>query len=79
VLRTNPAVCMEGDEYEPRNWCSVIVWANAVLARTLLRSRFGGRQRRPDRDSANAPSPVAFRIRSRSATGRRASHLVKDS
>lgn len=83
MLRTDPAVCMEVDEYEPGSWCSVILWGryeeltgeDALLARTLLRERFGSRSR-PQQSSADAPGPVAFRIRCDHATGRRVSHVV---
>ena len=83
MLRANPAVCVEVDEYEPGTWCSVVLWGDyeelegedALLARALLRSRFGDRRRAHD-ESTGTQRPVAFRIRCRRATGRRVSHVV---
>lgn len=78
MMRANPEVCFEVDEYEAGNWRSVILEgvyeelegtaAEAALA--LLVQRFVGR-RRDAAGSGTGRKPVAFRIRSTHATGRR--------
>lgn len=78
MMRANPDVCFETDEYLPGGtWRSVIVdglyeeldgnAADAALA--LLVARFRG-TRRSDR-ARSSRSPVAFRIRARSVSGRK--------
>ena len=83
MMRANPAVCFEVDEYDAGSWRSVIVEgvyeelegdaAQAALA--LLVERFAGRRRRSDAadsgDRAAGRTPVAFRIRAERVTGRR--------
>jgi len=83
MMRENPRVCLEVDEYLPGgSWRSVIVdgvyeeldGEGAERARELLVERLGGR--RPsaaEGGGSEAPTPVAFRIRSVEATGRRVS------
>ena len=79
MMRANPEVCFEVDEYEPDgSWRSVIVdgvfeelegsAAEAVLA--LLVQRFVGR-RRETAGRVAGRKPVAFRIRATSVSGRR--------
>ena len=81
MMRANPEVCFEVDEYEPDgSWRSVIVdgifeeleggAAEAALA--LLVERFVGRRREATAHAAGR-KPVAFRIRCTRATGRRVS------
>jgi uncharacterized protein len=81
MMRANPEVCFEVDEYEPDgSWRSVIAdgvfeelegsAADAVLA--LLAQRFVGR-RREMAGRATGRKPVAFRIRCTHVTGRRVS------
>jgi len=79
MMRANPEVCFEVDEYDPDSgsWRSVIVEgayeeldstaAERVLA--LLVERFG-RSREANR-KRSTHAPVAFRIRARTVTGRR--------
>jgi nitroimidazol reductase NimA-like FMN-containing flavoprotein (pyridoxamine 5'-phosphate oxidase superfamily) len=77
MLRSNPSVCFEVDDYEgPGVWRSAILQgdyeeltgAEAEQAVALLRERFaGGASRRPRESGREA---VAFRIRVREATGR---------
>lgn len=83
MMRENPRVCFEVDEYEPgRGWRSVIAQgdyeeldgAEAERALAVLAARFG---RRPAADGAppaagDGPATVCFRIRIREATGRAA-------
>ncbi len=77
MMRAEPAVCLEVDEYEAGSWRSVILWgryeelagADADRARELLVERFGRRREPPERP-AGAPAPVAFRIRCARVTGR---------
>lgn len=76
MMRANPEVCLEVDEYEPGSWRSVILWgryeelsgAEADRAVELLIERFGRRRPRGAERPADA---VAFRIRREHATGRR--------
>jgi nitroimidazol reductase NimA-like FMN-containing flavoprotein (pyridoxamine 5'-phosphate oxidase superfamily) len=78
MMRTNPRVCLEVDEYERGSWRSVVLWGryeelageDVERARELLVQRFGGR-RRAGGQPAGGPAPVAFRIRRQRATGRR--------
>ena len=78
IMRTNPDVCFEVDEYEPDgSWRSVILEgvyeeldggpAEAALA--LLVQRFPGGRRATGR--ATGGRPVTFRICCNEATGRR--------
>ena len=83
MMRANPHVCFEVDEYEPDgSWRSVIVEGvyeelegdRAERALALLVERFVARRggtggRRPERGQGHRP--VAFRIRCTQATGRR--------
>jgi nitroimidazol reductase NimA-like FMN-containing flavoprotein (pyridoxamine 5'-phosphate oxidase superfamily) len=79
MMRANAEVCFEVDEYEPDSgsWHSVIVEGTyeeldptgAEKALALLVQRLG---RSRDRDPRRSPrTPVAFRIRARSLSGRR--------
>ena len=80
MMRANPEVCFEVDEYEAEDgsWRSVILdgvfeelegtAAEAALA--LLVQRFIGRRRRAT-DRSTGRKPVAFRIRATNVTGRR--------
>jgi uncharacterized protein len=81
MMRENPEVCFEVDEYEAGSWRSAIVQgvyeelagADAERAIALLAARFGrtpgegGETRRHRGDGA---STVCFRIRIREVTGR---------
>jgi nitroimidazol reductase NimA-like FMN-containing flavoprotein (pyridoxamine 5'-phosphate oxidase superfamily) len=79
MMRANPQVVFEVDEYEPEDgsWRSVIIdgvyeeleGTRAEAALALLVQRFAGRRRRSPAQTGRAP--VAFRIRSTRATGRR--------
>lgn len=81
IMRRNHAVVFEVDEYlSGGNWRSVIVEGtfeelsgdDVEHGLELLVRRFGGRRRARDGDPpADAPPPVAFRIRSTRVTGRR--------
>ena len=76
MMRTNPRVCFEVDEYEAGSWRSAIVQgryeeldeAGAERALTLLAARFpsSGSGRRPRAEG----TPVAFRIVVDEITGR---------
>ena len=79
MMRANPEVCFEVDEYEEDgSWRSVIVdgvyeeleggAAEAALA--LLVQRFIGR-RRGTTERGTGRKPVAFRIKATNVTGRR--------
>lgn len=78
MMRANPQVCLEVDEYERGSWRSVILWGryeelsgvDHAKAIALLVARFGRRRERPPSRS-DAPRPVAFRIRRERASGRR--------
>lgn len=82
MMRTNPAVCFEVDEYRaPGNWRSAIVHGvyeegdedEAARSLALLAERFAGGSgttpaaRRPE---TSGRTTVCFRIRVREATGR---------
>lgn len=77
MMRENPVVCFEVDEYERGSWRSVIVdgvyeelhGAAAAKALALLVARFAGSggRRRP---GGGGNQPVAFRIRPTRMTGR---------
>ena len=79
MMRANPSVCFEVDEYEAGGgWRSVIVEGAyeeleadaAADALALLVQRFAGaRRQRGERSSGRRP--VAFRIRAESISGRR--------
>jgi nitroimidazol reductase NimA-like FMN-containing flavoprotein (pyridoxamine 5'-phosphate oxidase superfamily) len=78
MMRANPEVCFEVDEYEPDgSWRSVIVdgvyeeldGGPAAEALALLARRFVGRRSGHGRGTGRRP--VAFRIRCTQATGRR--------
>ncbi len=81
MMRANPRVVFEVDEYEPEggSWRSVIVEGDyeelddtrAEAALALLVERFAGRRGSREDRSRLDRTPVAFRIRRRSATGRR--------
>jgi nitroimidazol reductase NimA-like FMN-containing flavoprotein (pyridoxamine 5'-phosphate oxidase superfamily) len=77
MMRANPRVCFEVDEYEAGSWRSAIVQGRyeelegpaAERALELLSERFAGRgagRRRPRAEGA----PVAFRISIDEVTGR---------
>ena len=75
IMRSNPQVVFEVDEYEPNDgsWRSVIVegvyeeleGTRAEAALALLVQRFAGRRRRAHAQTGRVP--VAFRIRSHQA------------
>jgi len=79
MMRENPSVCFEVDEYEPESgsWKSVIVEGTyqeldatgAEKALALLVERFERTREPGERRSSHAP--VAFRIRAVTVTGRR--------
>jgi nitroimidazol reductase NimA-like FMN-containing flavoprotein (pyridoxamine 5'-phosphate oxidase superfamily) len=79
VMRKNPAVCFEVDEYnaENGNWRSAIVQGRyeeldgreKSEALAILGKRHGQRRGLPETPATTLPS-VAFRIRIESATGR---------
>ncbi len=79
MMRANPEICFEVDEYDPDSgsWCSAVVEgtyeeldstaaerALALLVRRFARPRVPGETRSPH-------TPVAFRIRAHTVTGRR--------
>ena len=80
MMRENPRVVFEVDEYEPEDgsWRSVIVegvyeeldGSRAEAALALLVQRFAGRGKRRE-PGRTGRLPVAFRIRKTAATGRR--------
>ena len=82
MMRANPAVCFEVDEYRaPGNWRSAIVHgayeesdeAEAARSLALLAERFAGGSgalRAARRPEASGRATVCFRIRVREATGR---------
>ena len=75
MMRANPSVCFEVDEYGPEGWRSAIVHGvyeelgegEAPTALALLRERFG---RPGPRQGANGRATVCFRIGIRTVTGR---------
>lgn len=79
MMRANPEVCFEVDEYEPESgsWCSAVVEGTyeeldptgADRALALLVDRFARSREAPR--SRSSHKPVAFRIRARIVTGRR--------
>lgn len=79
MMRANPRVCFEVDDYEPDgSWRSVVIEGvfeelegqRAEAALALLVQRFAARRRTAEGPST-ARTPVAFRIRCTRATGRR--------
>jgi nitroimidazol reductase NimA-like FMN-containing flavoprotein (pyridoxamine 5'-phosphate oxidase superfamily) len=78
MMRANPVVCFEIDEYEQGSWRSVIVdgtyeelrGADAERALAVLVERFAGRTGGRRRPSAEGVTPVAFRIRPTRLSGR---------
>jgi nitroimidazol reductase NimA-like FMN-containing flavoprotein (pyridoxamine 5'-phosphate oxidase superfamily) len=79
MMRDNPTVCFEIDEYDNGSWRSVIVDGtyeelhgdDAKHALALLVGRFANRTGNRRRVSAESVTPVAFRIRPTRMTGRR--------
>jgi hypothetical protein len=81
MMRANPQVVFEVDEYESGSgsWQSVIIegvyeeleGTRAEAALALLVQRFVGSRRRSDGERSGGHKPVAFCIRSTRATGRR--------
>lgn len=85
MMRTNPDVCFEVDEYLPGgSWRSVIVQGRyeelegeeAAETLRLLSAQFASRQQTATGGSAERPrgegrTPVAFRIRAGAVTGRK--------
>lgn len=79
MMRNNPAVCFEVDEYDGKtgNWRSVIVQGSyeeldedgKAVAVSVLSKRFGPR-RAPERARMPVGPTVAFCIHIQSATGR---------
>lgn len=87
MMRENPRVCFEVDEYEPDgSWRSVIVdgvyeeletgQAERALALLVQRMSERGGPRR-ERPRAGGRRPVAFRIRCEAATGRTVRRTVQ--
>jgi len=80
MMRRNPEVCFEVDEYERGSWRSAIVQGvyeelagvDADAAIELLAERFGraGRDGAPRRRHGGEGSTVCFRIRVHEVTGR---------
>jgi nitroimidazol reductase NimA-like FMN-containing flavoprotein (pyridoxamine 5'-phosphate oxidase superfamily) len=78
MMRTNPQVCFEVDEYDNGSWRSVIVDGTyeeldgdaAAHALELLVARFANRTSGRSRPRAEGVTPVAFRIRPTRMTGR---------
>jgi nitroimidazol reductase NimA-like FMN-containing flavoprotein (pyridoxamine 5'-phosphate oxidase superfamily) len=78
MMRDNPTVCFEIDEYDNGSWRSVIVDGtyeelhgdDAKHALALLVERFANRTGNRRRVSAESVTPVAFRIRPTRMTGR---------
>jgi uncharacterized protein len=80
MMRQNPEVCFEVDEYEAGSWRSAIVQGHyeelgdddADRAIALLAERFGrsGDERSPRRHSQEGVETVCFRIRVDEVTGR---------
>jgi nitroimidazol reductase NimA-like FMN-containing flavoprotein (pyridoxamine 5'-phosphate oxidase superfamily) len=86
MMRETPRVCFEVDEYEDGSWRSVIVdgvyeelepsQAERALALLVQRMAARGGSRR-ERPRAGGRTPVAFRIRCESATGRAVRRTVR--
>jgi len=78
MMRANPAVCFEVDEYEDGSWRSAIVQgryeelegADSEHALALLAARFAGRGRSGERPRGGGRPSVSFRIRIDEVTGR---------
>ena len=78
MMRDNPQVCFEVDEYDNGSWRSVIVDGtyeelrgdDAKHALDLLVARFADRSGNRRRVSAEGVTPVAFRIRPTRMSGR---------
>jgi nitroimidazol reductase NimA-like FMN-containing flavoprotein (pyridoxamine 5'-phosphate oxidase superfamily) len=79
MMRANPSVCFEVDEYEAGSWRSAIAQGtyeelrdeDAERAIELLAERFGrSGERRARRHAAGDAANVCFRIRIRELTGR---------
>lgn len=78
MMRANPQVCFEADEYDSGSWRSVIVDGtyeeldgdDASRALELLVARFANRTGGRGRPRAEGVTPVAFRIRPRRISGR---------
>lgn len=78
MMRANPHVCFEVDEYDDGSWRSVIVdgayeeleGEDAAKALELLVARFAGRTGGRRRPRAEGVTPVAFRIRPTRMSGR---------
>ena len=78
MMRANPDVCFEVDEYEAGSWRSAIVQgryeelegAESEQALALLAARFAGRGRSGERPRGDGRSSVSFRIRIGEVTGR---------
>lgn len=80
MMRENPEVCFEVDEYQAGSWRSAIVQGiyeeladtDAERAITLLAARFGrsGKEGEPRRHGGDGASTVCFRIVIRDVTGR---------
>lgn len=77
MMRENPRVCFEVDEYHPgRSWRSAVLHgeyeelrgADARRALDVLAARFSGRS--PGRPEGQEAGTVCFRIRVREASGR---------
>lgn len=90
MMRANPAVCFEVDEYLPGGgWRSVIIQGTYEelpgegAARTLhlLTARFarGSSETATQRPRGEGRPPVAFRIRAQAITGRRVERSIQSS
>jgi nitroimidazol reductase NimA-like FMN-containing flavoprotein (pyridoxamine 5'-phosphate oxidase superfamily) len=77
MMRANPSVCFEVDEYRPDGWRSAIVQgiyeeltgADVEKSLDLLQARFGRKGSESNRRLAG-PTTVVFRIVIRDVTGR---------
>jgi len=77
MMRVNPSVCFEVDEYRPDGWRSAIVQGDyeelegedVAKALDLLQTRFGRRASDSNRRLLS-PTTVVFRIAIREVTGR---------
>jgi uncharacterized protein len=78
MMRANPEVCFEVDEYENGSWRSVIAQGSyeelegedSTRALALLAERFAGRRSDGDGPRGDGRPSVSIRIRIREATGR---------